>query len=599
MGLSVFGSQVNTCWNRAKGSFLNSKRNTVSESSIEKLTNPQLPIVLIVLAAFGTVCFTIAAGIFLYRSDRGMLVAREWVEHTQEVLLTIEHASQQTDRIDSAARYYLATEDAPSLQAAQSDAIRLQTNALHLQQLVSDNRRQDSYIRDLSACSSTLARALNSAVDPGVVQAGVLQCRRALSLMTEQENQLLAERTETSSKRSQMSLIVELGFVAIAIAAITVLFSLLLRDAIVRARIARRWEQTSRDLEQSNRELAQTTVTLQRHAKEATLVAAFRDVLQLCTTVSEVYRCASVRLPQLIAGASGAFAITNNSRNAVETVAAWGETAFPISEIFPPDACCGLRAGHLRWRRPGESEIDCAHFIGAPPQQYLCVPLVAHGATLGVLVIECPTEEAMKHVQSHNESLRQLVHLTALAHASIELRNRLENQSIRDSLTGLFNRHFMQIALDREIARAIRRKNNLAVFMIDVDHFKEFNDRFSHAAGDSALREVSQALQRGVRAEDVVCRYGGEEFTVILPEITEEFAVERAENMRSAVADLQTTMGSDLFSKVTISIGIAIFPLHGNTPESLLHHADAALYHAKRTGRNRVCVASDGLVRIV
>lgn len=182
-----------------------------------------------------------------------------------------------------------------------------------------------------------------------------------------------------------------------------------------------------------------------------------------------------------------------------------------------------------------------------------------------------------------------------MAHASIELRRRLENQSIRDSLTGLFNRHFMEIALDRELARCARRKGSLAVLMIDVDHFKTFNDRFSHAAGDTVLKEVSRVLQETIRNEDVACRYGGEEFTIILPETTAEAALHKAEKLRQSVEKLQTRLENSLYTEVTISIGVAIFPEEGITSAALLRSADAALYSAKHAGRNRVCMQAAGV----
>ncbi|MFC5862095.1 sensor domain-containing diguanylate cyclase [Acidicapsa dinghuensis] len=557
-----------------------------------------MPITLIILAAIGAVCFTIGAGIFLYHNDRRLVSAREWIEHTQEVLLSVQRASQQTDRIEAETKWSIATKDAESVQAAQRDAIRLQTSTLHLKQLVSDNRNQDANIQELLSCTSALTRTLNAPGELDAVKAETLRCRQALALMTEQENELLGERTATSSERSQMSVVTELSLAALSLAAIAVLFSLLARDALFRARIARQWLETNRQLQESNRELAQTMTALEQHAKQATLLAAFRDELQLCATLSEVYSSASVRFPQLLPGTNGAFAVINNSRDTVEKLATWGNPGSVVSEIFTPNACCGLRGGQVRWRGPGESEIDCSHFVGPPPDRYVCIPLAAQGETLGVLSIECPTEEIASEIGNRPETLRQLVHLTAIAHASLELRSKLENQSIRDSLTGLFNRHFMQIALDRELARAIRRKNGLAVFMIDVDHFKEFNDRFSHAAGDTVLREVAKTLQGAVRAEDVVCRYGGEEFTVILPEITENHAMERAENLRRSVESLHSNLGSDIYSEVTVSIGVALFPAHGNVSDSLLRQADAALYRAKNEGRNRTCISNDGFVKM-
>jgi diguanylate cyclase (GGDEF)-like protein len=213
---------------------------------------------------------------------------------------------------------------------------------------------------------------------------------------------------------------------------------------------------------------------------------------------------------------------------------------------------------------------------------------VAHGDTIGILFIECSDEATEKAIEARTGGIQQLVQLTAMALASLELRKKLEHQSIRDGLTGLFNRHFLEIALERELARATRRKGSLAVLMIDVDHFKKLNDQFGHSAGDSVLKEIARIFRASVRTEDLVCRYGGEEFTIILPDISSEDAYNRAQVIRQAVADLRTELGNDLYNSVTISIGGAVFPGNGQSSDLLMRHADAALYRAKHDGRNKV-----------
>ena len=416
--------------------------------------------------------------------------------------------------------------------------------------------------------------------------------------MAEQERELLKERTSASEERSRISVISEVSVVVVSLLVLVGLFGFLLQDVLTRTKIAKQWESTSRQLEESNRNFRESVEELQVHTRQASLLATFRDELQLCGTGQQVYHAVAARLPQLLPGTSGALCIINAARHSVETVSRWGEASTQLSEVFSPDSCCGLRAGHLRWRSPEHSELDCYHFIGTPPQRYVCAPLVAQGETLGVLFVEFRGEDAARAIELHGEAMRQLMQLTAMAHASLELRRRLENQSIRDSLTGLFNRHFMQIALDRELARCIRRKGSLAVLMIDVDHFKNFNDRFSHAAGDTVLKEVARALREAVRNEDVACRYGGEEFTIILPDITFHAAYEKAEKIRNAVQSLQTRLENALFAEVTVSVGVAVFPEHGMTSDALLRQADAQLYRAKDEGRNRVCMHGAGVIQI-
>jgi diguanylate cyclase (GGDEF)-like protein len=278
-----------------------------------------------------------------------------------------------------------------------------------------------------------------------------------------------------------------------------------------------------------------------------------------------------------------------NSRNMMEIVATWGDMR--MEDCHPPDSCCGLRSGQPRWRQEGFSEIHCSHFSKPEPDNYACFPVIAHGDTLGLLYIQCPDAACMDAIRSRMDGLRQLIQLTGMAVASMKLRIKLENQSIRDPLTGLFNRHFMEIALDRELARATRKKTMLAVFMLDIDHFKEFNDIYGHSAGDAVLRAVAEVCMNTIRAEDTACRYGGEELTIILPEMTEESAYSRAESIRRAISDLRVQEGNNFYGEVTISIGVALYPDDGMSAEALLRTADQALYRAKRGGRNQVSVA--------
>jgi diguanylate cyclase (GGDEF)-like protein len=168
---------------------------------------------------------------------------------------------------------------------------------------------------------------------------------------------------------------------------------------------------------------------------------------------------------------------------------------------------------------------------------------------------------------------------------------RLREQSVRDPLTELFNRRYMEETLRREVRRAEREDRPLGVIMLDIDHFKRFNDTLGHAAGDGLLRELGHLLPRSVRESDVVCRYGGEEFVLILPDASLEVARQRAEHLRGEVSTLHTIHKGRSLGAVTISLGVAAFPTHGSTGEAILESADAALYRAKAEGRDRVIVA--------
>jgi diguanylate cyclase (GGDEF)-like protein len=317
---------------------------------------------------------------------------------------------------------------------------------------------------------------------------------------------------------------------------------------------------------------------------------AAREELQLCTTQAQAYESVVRYTIQLLPSVHAALFIINNSRNMVELASA-SEGEISVFDSFPLDACCGLRSGRLRWRKPGQSEVHCQHFLGAPPENYVCIPLTAHGDTLGTLYIDCPTALIAIDVERNRDSLEELAEIAAMSIAGLNLRSRLEHQSIRDGLTDLFNRHFMEIALDREVRRAARNHADLSVLMLDVDHFKKFNDSYGHEAGDFVLRGVADIFRRSVRAEDIICRYGGEEFVIILPDTSQNAALERAEIIRDEVSRMRIRFHGEALREVTISIGLAIYPLSGETLEELLRAADRALYAAKHAGRNQVISA--------
>jgi diguanylate cyclase (GGDEF)-like protein len=173
------------------------------------------------------------------------------------------------------------------------------------------------------------------------------------------------------------------------------------------------------------------------------------------------------------------------------------------------------------------------------------------------------------------------------------LQAKLAEQAIHDSLTGLYNRRYLDETLERELARARREGYPLSLVMIDLDLFKRINDDHGHKAGDEVLRALARLLREDVRAEDVPCRYGGEEFLVLLPKMPPATAVQRAEGWRRAIEGMTVPFGGEVL-RITASFGVAAYPEHGVTPDDLTQRADEALYQAKAAGRNRVIALGGG-----
>ena len=537
-------------------------------------------VAIIIAAGIGAVLFTLGAGAVLYNNTRTLTTAAQWVQHTQEVLTSLQRATFLAERVEYRARLYTLDGDDDDLGRARGAVNALVTSSSHIRSLVADNPNQIASADDLAACVSRLANLLTAFSKQSTVPTvQVQECQKIISLMTDQEQLLLTERAEHSHDRHITAISTEIFLIPISILCVVGLFALLLRDAIHRQLAEREAQRMNDDLGHSIRALEET-------ARESELMTAARNELQLCVEVQQVYSTAGISFSRLLPGTSGCLYIINNSRNHVEVVSAWGEASH--DDFSPPESCCSLRSGQARWRQPGVSEIHCSHFSGAIPDRYHCSPIVAYGNTIGMLYIQCENDENIRQVNQRMDAVRQLVQITALAIANLNLRAKLENQSIRDSLTGLFNRHFMQISLDREMARAHRRKQIMAVLMLDVDHFKIFNDTHGHAAGDEVLRAFAQVFKNNIRAEDIVCRYGGEEFTIILPDSMVKGACDRADSIVSAISDLKVRFGQETFEGFGISIGIAFYPGDGDSSDQLLQRADAALYEAKRNGRGQV-----------
>jgi diguanylate cyclase (GGDEF)-like protein len=321
---------------------------------------------------------------------------------------------------------------------------------------------------------------------------------------------------------------------------------------------------------------------------EASGLRKMSELLQACSSVAEAFLVIERVVPSLLPGTRGVLHVINSSRSQLEQAARFGlpGDAAPPLDIDPaaPSDCWAFRLGAPHRVAPGEPTVGCNH--PGTGESYLCIPVLAHGESLGVLSVSPAPSAAL------GARAERLAEQIGLAVANLRLRDSLRTQAVCDGLTSLYNRRYFEEAAERELSRAKRHKRQLVMMVLDVDHFKRFNDTYGHDAGDALLREVGQLLRSSVRQSDVACRYGGEEFVLILPESSPEEALRRADQIREAFHRLGLSYQGKLLGPVSVSIGIAAFPDHGGTRDTLLRSADAALYRAKREGRDRALIAS-------
>ncbi len=344
-------------------------------------------------------------------------------------------------------------------------------------------------------------------------------------------------------------------------------------------------------MERNNQELAASVRQLEAFHHDSEVLSRMAELLQACTERAEAYTIVRETGAQLFPDSFGSLFIYRESRDALAHVSSWGQGPATGTSL-PPDECWALRLGTPHFV-PRDGAVRCRH-AHADTKSYVCMPLQGQGQVLGLFHIAVDVDrESGRPERVVERRLRAMSDRVGPALANLKLRDALREMALRDGLTGLYNRRYLEDATNRELLRAERNRGAVSVIMIDIDHFKRFNDKFGHAAGDFVLGAVARTITSSTRPSDIVCRYGGEELAVVLSETDLQCARDRAEHIRRAIREIDLSRLGQSLPPPTASFGVAVYPEDGTTPADLIKAADQALYRAKQDGRDRVCMARE------
>ena len=518
--------------------------------------------------------------------QRVMALSRDELR-SQSLLSEMLYARSDISDVQSAQRAYMLTGDSGQFAAYRMARARLDSRLRRAQALAAsrvDDRsalealtklihdRLDAVQAVIDARGSD-SESLRRAVQQGNDEILTARLRVALKDFQDAQDRRLGDADQSLAHLTGMA---RLAWAAIAI--VVIVGSLLAFAYLHRQANSRRRAEV---------ELRRTIGEQERVLFEVSAMSTMMELVHICRSQAEANRVIGEVLPQLLPSVSGALYVMRPPQGSLELQLGWGEGAKP--QVFASDDCWALRRSRTHLVERTRSAVMCRH-IEPAQEASLCAPLVGHGEVLGVLHLASTQKQGLPPEVQRLAGV--LAEQLSLALGNLRLQETLRSRSERDPLTDLYNRRHLELSVERELARASRHGNCLTFIMLDVDHFKMFNDTHGHDAGDAVLRDVAQVLKRHTRTEDIACRYGGEEFLMVLPGCPLQDAYQKAEAIREAIAQLRVSAVGAGQSRVTASIGIACYPQHGERLEELIRVADTALYRAKAAGRNRIVATS-------
>jgi diguanylate cyclase (GGDEF)-like protein len=517
-----------------------------------------------------------------YSTTRELLNAQAYVQRTHEVLHEMDGLEDGLQDAREAWLHYVLTPEKQDRINFEQAVLRTWTQ---LDRVLAKDPEHQASIKQLRGFITDELQQLRADVYSNYskriyhspeADAKMDRVRDAIQNFKDEQERLLRDRNQAAQVRSRQITRSVFSRTMVFSGLMAVLFLLVMRDS-KKLRVA---EQKAL-LAQTG--LEGSLLQLKSESENSRLLNELQADFQICVSATEAYKVAASYLQRMMPESLGTVFAIDSSQDAMDAQAIWpSPEAAPLHQVFSREDCCAVRGGRLHAHLNSPKGIDCRHFTAAVPTTYICFPLSALGETLGVLHLSAPNPEMF--TENRLALIQQIGEYAALRLANLKLKEKLQHQSLRDPLTGLYNRRFLETTLEQELGRAARGGAGIGLIMADIDGFKLFNDKFGHDAGDLVLKEIASLLRRSVRAEDIVCRYGGEEFLAVVPESTLESVQERAEQMRAAVSKLQLDYAGNRLGKITASFGVSYSQDGAVASSQLLRYADDALYEAKRSG---------------
>lgn len=536
--------------------------------------------------AIGVLC---AVALSIYSNFAQMNRQKERVDHTYAVISALQELLSNMKDVQSSQRGYVITGMDDYLAPYYIALPKIDDQMKDIADMISDNPEQLEKMKSLREhilSRLETARTIIAAYEEkgqdaamGMVRQGLGkremdEIRLIVGDMVAHEQSLLTIRRTSVENYFNITMYAAVSGLLVCIGILSAVFMMMSREAMQRLKTEANLRDAVGEMERAN--------------NETKIIARMGDYLRSAKEEEEAYEMIAGNMPEIFPQSYGGVSIFNNSRNILHPVLQWGEIPEGAELEFEPEDCWALRQGRVHMNNGEGAVPKCEHLERiADGNMTICLPMQAQGETIGQIFIGASRDKRHEATRGELGTMRRVTEQISLALANLNLQRALKEQSIKDPLTKLYNRRYLEETLARECARAQRNHQSLTVLLMDIDFFKKVNDTYGHDAGDAVLVSFAKMLSTKCRKEDIACRWGGEEFVLVLGAADEQLAVNRAQEICDTARALKITFQGKTIP-VTVSIGAAVFPQHGETPEDLIRNADQCLYKAKQGGRDRV-----------